>query len=389
MKNPKADRNSCVGLLLLFLMQGTGNPGLAQDAESKTVKFRVNNAPDTEAPAITILAPAFEQSGRFLTEVEEVEVIGEVADASKIRFVSVNNDIKVVDESGLFASTMPLDPGENEVRVKSMDEHSNMQEVVFVIDYVPPVVTLADRINRNSTYYGLIIGINDYKDPKIPDLDNPVKDAQSVYRSLTAHYTFEPENVTFLKNPGRSEIIRELDAIRGKVTSEDNLLIFFAGHGYWDEDAEIGYWLPSDATRETTAEWFRNGALVDYLQAIRSRHTLLITDACFAGSIFKSRSVTMDNEVVYDRIYEIPSRKAMTSGAMTEVPDKSAFVKYLVKRLEENKETYLSSEELFYSFKMAVISNSSSSILPQYGEILNAGNEGGDFIFLKRKQGGE
>jgi len=73
----------------------------------------------------------------------------------------------------------------------------------------------------------------------------------------------------------------------------------------------------------------------------------------------------------------------MTSGAKTEVPDKSAFVKYLVKRLDENQETYLSSEELFSSFRMAVISNSSA--LPQYGEIQNVGNEGGDFIFLKRK----
>jgi hypothetical protein len=290
-----------------------------------------------------------------------------------------------VDASGLFASTLSLEPGENEIRVKSMDEYNNMQEVVFVIDYQPPVVTLADRIRENSIYYGLIIGINKYDDQRIPDLENPVRDAQSVYKCLTSHYTFDPENVTLLKNPGRGDIIRELDALRGKVSHEDNLLVFFAGHGYWDEEADIGYWLPSDASRTSTAEWFRNGALVDYLQAIKSKHTLLITDACFAGSIFKSRSVPMNNEVVYDRIYEIPSRKAMTSGAMTEVPDKSAFVRYLVKRLEDNEDQYLTSEELFYSFKMAVISNSSSNVLPQYGEILRAGNEGGDFIFLKRE----
>ena len=370
-------------MLMIFL--GLCSILHAQEEESNAVKFRVNNVKDLEAPKISILSPDMDESGRYLSEDDQVEVIGEVSDASKIRFVSVNNDIKVVDGSGLFASTMSLSPGENEIRLKSMDEHSNMQEVVFMIDYVPPVVTLADRINKSSTYYGLIIGIDDYKDPKIPDLENPIRDAKNVYRSLTTYYTFEPENVTLLKNPGRSDIIRELDAMRGKVSGEDNLLVFFAGHGYWDEDAEIGYWLPSDATRETTAEWFRNGALVDYLQSIRSKHTLLITDACFAGSIFKSRSVTMDNEVVYDRIYEIPSRKAMTSGAMTEVPDKSAFVKYLIKRLDENEGLYLSSEELFYSFKMAVISNSGSSVLPQYGEILNAGNEGGDFIFLKRK----
>ncbi len=354
----------------------------AQEAESKTVVFHLNNAPDREAPVISILSPSPEAGEHFITELDKVEVIGEVNDASKIRFVSVNTDIKLVDHTGMFASSVSLVPGENLIRVKSMDEHSNMQELVFYVDYVPPVLTLADKIKKNSKYFGLIIGIDSYKDPGIPDLDNPIRDAQSIFHSLTTNYTFDPENITMLKNPKRSDIIRELDAMRGKVSREDNLLIFYAGHGYWDEDASIGYWLPSDATRETTADWFRNSTLVDYLQAIRSKHTLLITDACFAGSIFKSRSVTLDMEVVYDRIYEIPSRKAMTSGAMTEVPDQSAFVKYLVKQLDENMETYLSSEELFNSFRMAVISN--SSVLPQYGEIQNVGNEGGDFIFLKR-----
>lgn len=374
-------QNISFGILLLFM--GLCSVLQAQEAESNTVKFRMNNMKDRAAPSITLLSPHMEEGERYISEDEKVEVIGEVTDASKIRFVSVNSDIQMVDGSGFFASTLSLTAGENEVRVKSMDEHGNMQEVVFIIDYVSPVVTLADRIKKNSTYYGLIIGIGDYNDPRIPDLDNPVRDAGSVYRSLIDNYTFEPENVRLMKNPKRSEIIGELDALRGKVTEEDNLLIFFAGHGYWDDDAGIGYWLPSNASRATTADWFRNSTLVDYLQSIHSKHTLLITDACFAGSIFKSRSVTRDSEVVYDRIYEIPSRKAMTSGAMTEVPDKSAFVRYLVKGLDENEGRYLSSEELFYSFKMAVISN--SSVLPQYGEIQNVGNEGGDFIFLKRK----
>jgi hypothetical protein len=133
-----------------------------------------------------------------------------------------------------------------------------------------------------------------------------------------------------------------------------------------------------------TAYWFRNSALVDYLQAIHSKHTLVITDACFAGSIFKSRSVKLDKELAYEKIYEKPSRKAMTSGALSEVPDRSAFVKYLVKSLDDNQEKYLSSQELFNNFRMAVISNSSEDVLPQYGEIQNVGNEGGDFIFLKR-----
>lgn len=367
-------------LLLLFV----GCMLHSQEAESKAVMFYLNNAADTAPPEIEILSPVLDEGGRFLSVTDKLEVFGEVNDASKIRFISVNTVIKVANETGIFAQSLTLLPGENQVRVKSMDEHGNMQEVIFFVDYIPLVVTLADRINRDSKYYGLIIGIEKYRDPGIQDLDNPVYDAQSVYNALIDNYTFEPENVRLLKNPKRGDIIRALDALRGEIGEQDNLLIFYAGHGYWDADAEVGYWLPSDASRETTADWFRNSTLVDYLQAIHSKHTLLITDACFAGSIFKSRSVNMDTEVAYERIYDNPSRKAMTSGALTEVPDKSAFVKYMVKKLEENLEPYLSSEELFSSFRMAVISN--SSVLPQYGEIQNVGNEGGDFIFLKRSK---
>ena len=82
------------------------------------------------------------------------------------------------------------------------------------------------------------------------------------------------------------------------------------------------------------------------------------------------------------RLNELPSRKAMTSGTLKEVPDKSVFVEYLVKRLLENEEDYLPSEQLFFSFKPAVLNNSDN--IPQFGEIKDAGDEGGDFIF-KRK----
>ena len=51
----------------------------AQGAESKTVVFHLNNAPDLEAPVINILSPTPERGDRFFTELEKVEVIGEVS----------------------------------------------------------------------------------------------------------------------------------------------------------------------------------------------------------------------------------------------------------------------------------------------------------------------
>lgn len=369
--------------LMLCLFLGECEPLYSQEAESKTVEFLLNNVPDREPPVIKIISPVLTEDNRYLTDQNEVDLIGEATDESKIRFVSVNTEIRMVNETGIFVSSLFLSPGENQIQIRSLDEHNNLRNMDIIIEYHPTVLSLADRIMENSNYYGLFIAIDEYQDEKIPDLENPIKDAERLIKTLTTKYAFTEENIMFLKNPTRNIIIRELDELRRKVNDEDNLLIFYAGHGIWDQEANIGYWLPSDASRESTVDWFRNSTLVNYLKAIHSKHTLLITDACFAGSIFKARSVNLDAEVVYERLYEIPSRKAMTSGLLDEVPDQSAFLDYLIQRLDDNEEMYLSSEELFSSFRMAVISN--SKVVPQYGVIQDVGNEGGDFIFLRKR----
>ena len=69
---------------------------------------------------------------------------------------------------------------------------------------------------------------------------------------------------------------------------------------------------------------------------------------------------------------------------MKTVPDKSVFIEYLVKRLYENERDLLPSEQLFSSFKIAVMNNSQGQV-PQFGDIQGAGDEGGDFVFLKRQ----
>jgi hypothetical protein len=319
----------------------------------------------------------------YQTDMNVLDLIGEVKDESGVKFISVNSDIRSVNEAGIFSTSIQLYPGDNRVRLVAADNKDNLLEQYLTIKYTPPVVTLADKINEKSKYYGLVIGINKYEDSNLPDLDNPISDAEKLYNILLQKYTFQDSDMILLRDAKWNDIVNALDYLAQRVTPEDNVLIFYAGHGHWDAKANVGYWLPSDAFLSTTANWFRNSTLVDYLKTIDSKHTLLITDACFAGSIFKSRSGFPNQERAYEVLYELPSRKAMTSGSMTEVPDRSSFTKYLIERLNENQETYLSSEQLFSSFRIAVINNSDA--LPQYGEIQNVGDEGGDFIFLKKK----
>jgi hypothetical protein len=236
------------------------------------------------------------------------------------------------------------------------------------------------------TYYALVIGIASYKNTSssFNDLDRPVKDARQLTKTLVDNYNFERDKITLLENPTRAEILDAIDELATKVTQKDNLLLFYAGHGYWDENLKVGYWLPADATLSKKSSWISNSSIKDYVSGINSKHTLLITDACFSGSIFKTRSGG-ENLSSYGvaKLYGLPSRKAMTSGNLKAVPDQSKFFEYLNKRLIENNDKYLLARDLFGSLYTAVLNNTST--VPLYGVIQDSGDEGGEFIFIRKE----
>jgi len=236
---------------------------------------------------------------------------------------------------------------------------------------------------QKRRYYALIIAEQSYKDPSIIDLDQPIADAKGLQDVLVTHYSFEPKDVILLQNPTRTQIIETFDNLTTSVTNTDNLFIFYAGHGIWDDKIEQGYWLPSDAKKSSKAAWLSNGTIRDYIRAIDSKHTLLITDACFSGGILKTREAFTASKAILE-LYKLPSRKAMTSGSLKTVPDKSVFIEYLIKALKNNNQPLISADQLFNSFKYNVINNSSNGQVPQYGVISQADDEGGDFIFLKK-----
>lgn len=338
---------------------------------------------DTTSPELKIISPSLTAGTGYISTTPELNLIGRAIDESGIASVIINSEISEITETGMFSRILLLEPGDNIITIIVLDNKNNSLQEKFSVEYTPPEPTLAEIVEEESKYYGFIIGIDNYDDPAILPLDNPISDAEKIYEILTGEYIFEKENVKIIKDARRRDIVNALDEFADMITPNDNLLIFYAGHGWWDEDANIGYWLPSDARRNSKADWFRNSTLVDYLKEIKSKHTLLITDACFGGSIFKSRKAFPEAEKAIQKLYELPSRKAMTSGTMTEVPDRSSFIKFLCERLTDNTEKYLSSEQLFSSIRIAVINNSDA--VPQYGEIKNVGDQGGEFIFIKKE----
>ena len=116
---------------------------------------------------------------------------------------------------------------------------------------------------------------------------------------------------------------------------------------------------------------------------VPSRHTLLITDACFSGSVFRTRSIGSDAPPALREMSEKISRVAITSGNDTEVPDESVFMKYLVKALSENKEKYLTAQKMFINQIIEAVMTESKTE-PRYGTLELAGHVGGDYIFTKK-----
>jgi len=347
-----------------------------EPAKEETVK-------DKTAPQIKIMSPKIKEDEKYITQKTEINLLGKITDdISGINRIFINTEKFELSKDGLFMQNILLENGINTINILAVDNSDNISRLDIQIECTAGVVQEEEGLKAGE-YYALLIGINDYQDPRLTNLDYPIKDAQGLNDVLVEHYMFDEENVIMLKNARRKDINMALDNLARKITEEDNLLIFYAGHGWWDENADIGYWLPADAHKFYKTDWFRNSTLQDYIREINSKHTLLITDACFGGSIFKTRSINMDAPKAIQMLYEMRSRKAMTSGTLTEVPDRSSFVKYLIKRLDENDEKCLSSEQLFSSFRIAVINN--SDVVPQYGEIKNVGDEGGDFIFIRRE----
>ena len=341
-------------------------------------------AEDGKGPKINIYNPTVKRNFETIINQPTVAVKGRAESPAGIKQLTINGKEALFTQDGRFQSLVQLSMGKNNIQVKAKD-NDNITSVTNISVSRGKSAGSTDDFSfdeETGKYYALLIGVEEYDDPKINDLSNPVKDAMSLYNTLIKYYTFEKENVEVLKNPTRADVIETLDAFSQKITEKDNLVVFYAGHGYWDKDKNLGYWLPADAKQNSTANWLRNSTIRDYIGAIKSKHSLLIADACFSGGIFKTRSAFRDADMAVGKLYSLPSRKAMTSGTLKEVPDESAFIQYLNKRLEENEDKFISSEELFTRFRRAVLNNSPN--VPQYGTIKDAGDEGGEFIFIKR-----
>ena len=233
-----------------------------------------------------------------------------------------------------------------------------------------------------GAYYALVIGNNEYRD--FPRLQTAVNDARTIAGLLQKDYQF---STTLLTNATRGRILRTLTDLRKRLGKNDNLLIYYAGHGLLDQAADEGYWLPVDATPDDPVNWIANSSITAAIKAISAKHVMVIADSCYAGKLMRGVRVTgKEADSALERLARKRTRVVMSSGGLEPVADAgrgehSVFTGALIAALRENRGV-IDGTQLFQQVRKPVMSNAEQT--PEYADIHNAGHEGGDFIFVRR-----
>jgi TPR repeat protein/uncharacterized caspase-like protein len=229
--------------------------------------------------------------------------------------------------------------------------------------------------------HALVIGINDYEE--LPALLTAVNDARAIGEVLENAYGYR---VRLLLNATRADIILALDDYRKRLTDQDNLLIYYAGHGYLDSESDRGYWLPVDASGDSQVSWLSNVTITDTLKAIEAKHAMLIVDSCYSGTLTRGLRVSLRGPLAEKRLAESRVRVVLTSGGLEPVVDSgggnhSVFAKAVLEALRRNK-SQMKGSELALQVRRPVMLEANQK--PDYADLRFAGHEGGDFIFAAR-----
>jgi len=144
---------------------------------------------------------------------------------------------------------------------------------------------LSHRSGKLGVYRALIIGINDYKDPKIPDLETAINDAKAMAELLRERYGFQVK-LLLNQKATKEAIYRALRNLASSSKPDDSVLIYYAGHGDLDKTYDDGWWIPADAKGGNSVTYLDNGQVQKSMRSMKARHVLLVSDSCYSGTLF-------------------------------------------------------------------------------------------------------
>jgi hypothetical protein len=295
--------------------------------------------------------------------------------------------LKLVD--GIFEHTTKLGFLDNEMTLEAIDTKGNKLEKKFIVYRIFDKTNPSElaRLSRSGNDYALIIATNTYQ--AMSPLVNPVFDANTIAAKLEADYNFQVEK---LIDPPLSQITLKIREYAKKIYAEDDqLFIFIAGHGEFDDFYKEGYLVATDSKKgdEGKTSYLPHSALRTYINNIPCKHIFLAMDVCFGGTfdphIASARGESETNMAArahfINRKLKSKTRLYLTSGGKEYVPDgrpgqHSPFARKLLEALSSfgGADRILTYKEILSLIESVVPE-------PRYGEF-GDNQPGSDFIFI-------
>ncbi len=377
----------------------------AQNVITRSSEFEVDfsnpaKLVNTTVPVINWQVPipeiSYVQNSKFKIKLE-------VVSSSALKGVTINVKQSVETASRGTMTIQPATPQEAlhtvVERIINLMEGDNYLEVIAENTegvktssgrkIVVGATSLADASKLDRTDYGLIFATDNYDNWS--DLVNPVYDSRTIAEELKKTYKFKIEVV---ENATQAEILKKIREYGEKQYKPlDQLFIFFAGHGTYDQTFGEGFVVTKESVLndEGKTTYLSHNRLRSIINNIPCEHIFLTMDVCFGGTFDAALASSrgQDDDTYREqsqaefltRKLTAKTRKYLTSGGKTYVSDgikgkHSPFAKSFLEALSSQggKDGILTVQEI-YSF-VEKLKNP-----PRMGEF-GDNAPGSDFLFL-------
>lgn len=201
-----------------------------------------------------------------------------------------------------------------------------------------PILLCTPAYAEGSECWAVIVGVSDYKSPKMEDVPGCAEGAEELFQQLSPTWGDEHIKLLLDSEASKSDVRAAVDWLVSNEGAGDTVLFYFSGHG--DPDGYLG---PYNAYYAST--WISSRELSSWLSPLESERVVIILDTCFAGQY--ETELSDSGRVVL-----------MSSGAdeysySSSWGEYSTFTYYLLEAFSEfssadaNRDYEFSAEELF------------------------------------------
>lgn len=356
--------------------------GVAKDADKAAYFFEVSATEHLDYPG----------SPRAMVELALLNESGEISGAALDVALSWFTKASKVDQEGWAQFGGTLEAISEQQRLAKEGAKRVATKLQILASAPSGVIDVLPKDHDFGNYKVLIVANQQYEN--LTNLSTPKSDAALVGATFESRFGAQVE---YLFDADRIEMLSALNRYRRELMPTDNFILYYAGHGIYDDELNIGYWQPIDSTVDDDYTWIDTDRISRTLSGFKSRNALVVADSCFSGSVVRGNEFASSNGNSSKALLALSAKKtrmAITSGGLQPVLDvagnsqTSAFASNLVDVLN-TVDGPVPISSLFPQIRSSVTAETAAwgfEQIPEMAPLYKAGHDGGDFILSPQIQ---